>query len=122
MRKYNFEWHVLNENPNTKKIEPFNIFDNIRLYEATVELCDKWRESTDMPWEDFIEELRKLIQWQEWSRCEYEIMVAPLWGDDKSKWKKIDCYAQAELNIDKVAGFVISEYMAKNIAKKAKEI
>lgn len=124
MRKYNFEWYVLNENPSTRKIEPFNIFDNIRLYEATVELCDKWKESSDMnmTWEDFVEELRRLIQWQEWSRREYEIMVAPLWGEDKNEWRKIDCYTQAELNIDKVARYVISEYTANSIAKEAKEI
>lgn len=122
MREYNFEWYVLNENPNTRKIEPFNVFDNITLYEGAVELCDEWIKSGDMAWEDFVEELRRLIQWQEWGRREYEIMVAPLWSEDKSEWKKIDCYAQAELNIDKVARYVISEYVAKNIAKETKEI
>ena len=118
-RKYNFEWYVLNENFNAGKIEPFNIFDNISLYEATVELCDKWNtvnkkhEKDDMNWKDFVEELRKLIQWQEWGRREYEIMVAPLWGEDKNKWKKIDCYTQVEPNINKVAKYVYSEYINK---------
>lgn len=113
MREYNFEWYVLNENFNTRKIEPFNIFQNISLYEAAVELCEEYN-SKDMAFDDFVERLRRLVQWQEWSRREYEIMVAPLWSsEDEMTWKKIDCYQQVEPNIKLVARHVLSVYSSK---------
>lgn len=109
MKQLKFEWYVLNENLNrNREIVPFNIFNNIRVNERTNELCVKYKRNK-MTFEDFTEELRRIIQWQEWSRCEYEIVVGSLFGDDDS-WQKIDCYAQALPNIKIIAKYVLEEY------------
>lgn len=117
MRKYNFEWYVLNEDMNHRKIVMFNIFNNISLYEETVKLCEEYDYTGDMSFEEFTKELRRLIQWQEWARREYEIMVAPLWSEKQEDWRKIDCYQQAEPNIERVAEHVLKVY-EENKSKK----
>lgn len=62
-----------------------------------------------MTFEDFTEELRRIIQWQEWSRCEYEIAVNSLFADGDN-WQKIDCYQQVLPNIKIIAKYVLEEY------------
>ena len=109
MKKLNFEWYVLNENTNrNREIVPYNIFNNIRVSERTNELCVKYKRDK-MTFEDFTEELRRIIQWQEWSRCEYEIAVNSLFGDDDN-WQKTDCYTQALPNMKIIAKYVLEEY------------
>ena len=109
MKQLQFEWYVLNENLNrNREIVPYNIFNNIRVNERTNELCVKYKRDK-MTFEYFTEELRRIIQWQEWSRCEYEIAVRSMCGDDDN-WQKIDCYAQALPNIKVIAKYVLEEY------------
>ena len=109
MKKLQFEWYVLNENLNrNREIVPYNIFNNIRVNKRTNELCVKYKRDK-MTFEDFTEELRRIIQWQECSRCEYEIAVRSMFGDDDN-WQKIDCYAQALPNIKVIAKYVLEEY------------
>ena len=110
MKQVDFEWYVLNENRNTHKIVPYNIFNNIRVNERTNELCARYKK--ELTFEMFVEELRKIIQYQEWSRCEYEIMVNGLFNDD-DKWQKIDCYSQTLPNIKIIAKYVLEEYYPK---------
>lgn len=125
-KEVKFEWYVLNENFNrNQEIAPFNIFNNIHVHEATNKLCRDYK-THNMTFEDFTEQLRKILQWQEWARCEYEIVVAPLIVKDESdkNWKKIDCYQQALPNIKLIAKYVLEEYYPKlkiNLPK-AKEI
>ena len=109
MKQLQFEWYVLNENLNrNREIVPYNIFNNIRVNERTNELCVKYKRDK-MTFEDFTEELRRIIQWQEWSRCEYEIAVRSMFGDDDN-WEKIDCYTQALPNMKIIAKYVLEEY------------
>lgn len=113
MKKLQFEWYVLNENFNRNHtIEPYNIFNNIRVNEQTNELCVKYKRDK-MTFEDFTEELRRIIQWQEWSRCEYEIVVGSLFAYEEKDLKKIDCYQQALPNIKIIAKYVLEEYFPK---------
>lgn len=125
-KEVKFEWYVLNENFNrNQEIAPFNIFNNTHVHEATNKLCRDYK-THNMTFEDFTEQLRKILQWQEWARCEYEIVVAPLIVKDESdrNWKKIDCYQQALPNIKLIAKYVLEEYYPKlkiNLPK-AKEI
>lgn len=106
MKQLQFEWYVLNENHNTHEIVPYNIFNNIRVNERTNELCSKYKKDK-MSFEHFTEELRRIIQWQEWSRCEYEILVGSLFGDMQ---QKIDCYQQALPNMKIIAKHVLEQY------------
>lgn len=109
MKNLQFEWYVLNENLNrNREIVPYNIFNNIRVNERTNELCVKYKRDK-MTFEDFTEELRKIIMWQEWSRCEYEIAVRSMFCDDDN-WEKIDCYTQALPNMKIIAKYVLEEY------------
>lgn len=108
MKQVNFEWYVLNENHNTHEIVPYNIFNNICVNERTNELCSKYKKDK-MSFKHFTEGLRRIIQWQEWSRCEYEIAVRSMFGDDDN-WQKIDCYAQALPNIKIIAKYVLEQY------------
>lgn len=113
MKKLKFEWYVLNENFNhNHSIEPYNIFNNIRVNEETNALCVKYKRDK-MTFENFTEELRKIIMWQEWSRCEYEIVVGSLFAHEEKDLKKIDCYEQALPNIKIIAKYVLEEYYPK---------
>lgn len=104
----NFEWYVLNGDFNSDEIKPFNIFNNWVLCDAVNKLCKDYKRKK-MTFEEFTEELRSLIMWQEWSRCEYEILVCNLIGEKKN-YQKIDCYAQALPNIKIIAKYVLEEY------------
>ena len=83
-----FEYYVLNYNPNAKKIEPFNIFRNCYVQEYTEKAIKKYLrspknykyerygEETLYGFKALCEEIRSIIMWQEWSRREYEISVS----------------------------------------------
>ena len=61
-------------------------------------------------YEAFKYKLMRALQHEEWSRCEYEIMVGSLFAKDESEYIKIDCYQQAEPNIKIIAKYVLEEY------------
>ena len=112
-KKYDFHYYALNYNFNERKIEFFNVFNNILVYEHTVKAVnDYWKGKYTL--EEFINELDHIIMWQEWSRCEYEIAVGDLFEKDMDKFEKIDCYQQAHANIDLIAQQVINEFKKKH--------
>lgn len=112
-KDYGFHFYALNYNFNERKIEFFNVFNNILVYEHTVKAVnDYWKGKYTL--EEFINELDHIIMWQEWSRCEYEIAVGYLFEEDMDKFEKIDCYQQAHANIDLVAQQVINEFKKKH--------
>ena len=112
-KEYDFHYYALNYNFNERKIEFFNVFNNILVYEHTVkDVNDYWKGKYTL--EEFINELDHIIMWQEWSRCEYEIAVGYLFEEDMDKFEKIDCYQQAHANIDLVAQQVINEFKKKH--------
>lgn len=114
-----FKYYVLNYDFNSRKIKPFNIFDNCLVNEHTEKLVKKYLRSpkkfsvkrngnTLTGFEAFCDELRSIIMWQEWSRCEYEIFVSG-WSNGENP-KKIDCYQQALPNIEMISREVIYQY------------
>ena len=130
-----FEFYVLNYNTNKKKVENFNIFNNYSLNERVEKEVKKYLRAPNKykytryefgrpdtviyGFDGFCEELRISIMWQEWSRCEYEIVVGDLFEDDISNFEKWDCYKQALPNIPIIAREVI--YQAKKQIKEEKE-
>lgn len=128
-----FEYYVLNESwKRNGKIEPFNIFSNWVLDEDVQKEVKKYlrspknykyhdsaKEKTIYGFDAFCEELKHLIMWQEWSRCEYEIIVSSLCDKDGKTERKIDCYYQCEKNIPMIAREVIWQY--KQNLKKDKQ-
>lgn len=129
-KKYNikepiFKFYVLNYNHNAKKVDTFNIFNNLRVYRRTMEEVKKYYEQKDKyeyirhglnhtdkfyGFMAFVERLDKIILCEEWSRREYEISVADAFEDDLSKFEKWDCYQQAHPNMKLIAREVIRSY------------
>ena len=117
-----FEYYVLNYNPNAKKIEPFNIFRNCYVQEYTEKAIKKYLrspknykyerygEDTLYGFEGLCKEIERIIQWQEWSRREYEIYVGDSFEKDCNKLEKWDCYMQAKSNIPMIARECIYQY------------
>lgn len=119
MKEVQFEWYVLNEvryknefddnylyNGN---IKPWNIFNNYCVNERTNLLCREYK-SKKMTFEDFKERLRSIIMCEEWSRCEYEIMVESMFAKEGEPAQKIDCYSQVLPNLDILAKHVLRTY------------
>ena len=117
-----FEYYVLNCNPNTKNIEPFNIFRNCYVQEYAEKAIKKYLrspknykyerygEDTLYGFEGMCKEIERIIQWQEWSRCEYEISVGDAFEKDCEYLEKWDCYMQAKSNIPMIARECIYQY------------
>lgn len=117
-----FEYYVLNYNQSTNKIEPFNIFRNCYVQEYTEKAikkylrspknykCEKYGADTLYGFEGLCKEIERIIQWQEWSRCEYEISVGDAFEKDCNKLEKWDCYMQAKHNIPMIARECIYQY------------
>ena len=117
-----FEYYVLNYNPNAKKIEPFNIFRNCYVQEYTEKAIKKYLrspknykyerygEDTLYGFEGLCQEIERIIQWQEWSRREYEISVGDAFEKDCDYLEKWDCYMQAKSNIPMIARECIYQY------------
>ena len=89
----------------------FNIFRNANVYDWCLKEVKKHlRNKKKYPFEEFQEEIRKIIMWQEWSRREYEISVADAFETDINKLEKKDCYWQAEPNMKLIAEMLIQRY------------
>ena len=104
------------------KIEPFNIFRNCYVQEYTEKAIKKYLrspknykyerygEDTSYGFEGLCKEIERIIQWQEWGRCEYEISVGDAFEKDCNKLEKWDCYMQAKSNIPMIARECIYQY------------
>lgn len=91
-----FEYYVMNYNCNKKKVEIFNVFQNINVQEWTEKVVRKYlrnpskfkyikqykneylglEEISIYGFEALVEEIRRTIAWQERGRSEYEICVS----------------------------------------------
>lgn len=100
------KFYVLNYDFNTKKVVQFNIFDNIHVYESTLNLIDQYNKGK-YSFEEFVEELIKIVQWQEWSRREYEISVGDAFETDINKFEKVDCFQQFKPNAEMFAHYLL---------------
>ena len=148
-----FEYYVMNETFNKGKIEMFNIFQNYLVQERIEKEIKKYLRSPNKykyiknefskeeiviyGFEALCEEVRRTIQWQMWSRRQYEIAVGSLSTVEisdvlrdidkyntleelKEELKKInkrngrlekwDCYKQCELNIPMITRECIYQY------------
>lgn len=125
-----FEYYVLNYNPNTKKIEPFNIFRNCYVQEYTEKAVRKYLRSPKnykyvvqhkndflgreeiavYGFDALVKEIDSIIAWQERGRREYECSVGDAFTIDCNKLEKIDCYYQSKSNMKIIAREVIFQY------------
>ena len=125
-----FEYYVLNYNPNAKKIEPFNIFRNCYVQEYTEKAVRKYLRSPKnykyvvqhkndflgreeiavYGFDALVKEIDSIIAWQERGRREYECSVGDAFTTDCNKLEKIDCYYQSKPNMKIIAREVIFQY------------
>ena len=119
-----FEYYVLNYNPNAKKIEPFNIFRNCYVQEYTEKAIKKYlRSPKNYKYDSFFKDeesvygfdglckrFEQILRHEEWSRCEYEIAVGDAFEKDCDYLEKWDCYMQANPNIPMIARECIYQY------------
>ena len=125
-----FEYYVLNYNPNAKKIEPFNIFRNCYVQEYTEKAVRKYLRSPKnykyvvqhkndflgreeiavYGFDALVKEIDSIIAWQERGRREYECSVGDAFTTDCNKLEKIDCYMQTKPNIPMIARECIYQY------------
>lgn len=112
-----FEFYVLNFNFNEKKIEMFNIFQNVNIQEWVEKSVRKYlRSPKSFKYEDktgfdaLCEDIRRTIAWQERGRREYEISVGDAFETNCDRLEKWDCYKQAEPNIEIITRECIYQY------------
>ena len=125
-----FEYYVLNCNPNTKNIEQFNIFRNCYVQEYTEKAIKKYLRSPKnykyvvqhkndflgreeiavYGFDALVKEIDSIIAWQECGRREYECSVGDAFTTDCNKLEKIDCYYQSKPNMKIIAREVIFQY------------
>lgn len=119
-----FEFYVLNYNHNKRKVEMFNIFQNIHVQEYTEKAVKKYlRSPKKFSYKPFckdeeviygfdalVREIDSIIAWQERGRSEYECSCGYAFETDCNKLEKIDCYMQAKPNIVIIAYEVIRQY------------
>ncbi len=137
MINFKFKYYVLNYDINKKKVIMYNIFNNWILNETVFKQVKKYIRSPKKyeyqefdfstqkdikiyGFEAFKKAILRAIQWQEWSRVEYEIGVTEPFSNEKSKIEKWDCYAQCEPNIEAICHEVIRQYK-ENKKKENKE-
>ena len=106
------KWYVLWHEFNSDKIEPYNIFNNVRFKEEVDKLLKEF-----VSLDDFKEKLDSELRYNFWSRAEYEIMCSGLF--DRNKAYKIDIYSQVVPNLDVLARYIIEEYDRKLVERES---
>lgn len=92
----NLKWYVLYYNPNTQRIEQFNIFDHHSFNKAVMEIFSK---SNLMDFTEFEDAIEKEAMYYFWSKAEYEVLVGD-WISKKAE-QKMDIYGQINMNWDR---------------------
>lgn len=120
----NFQYYVLNYNHNKKKVEPFNVFNNVWVQKLTEREIKKYlRSPKNYKYESFfgekeiiygfdglVKKMDGIIAGEEWGRCEYEIGVCEKFETDCSKIQATDCYEQCKPNMAMIAREAIYQY------------
>ena len=101
--KFDLEWNVIRYNINTRKIEPFNIFDHCSFREDIETLLNE----TNISKEGFVEKIKSSLMYHFWSRSEYEVVIHPWIGDDNAAIK-VDIYWQIRMNWDRFIDYLWS--------------
>lgn len=87
------EWNVYYHSSDGDKIETHNVFNHWRFHNDLCSLVKEYKNK-----EEFDRELRRCMMYYYWSKCEWEILVSPWIGSNKSKSIKIDVYDQVKNN------------------------
>lgn len=93
------EWYVYYHDSNHNKIDTYNIFehDSFKKEFNALLKCDLTKEV-------FADQLKHILMYYFWSKCQWETVLKP-WVGDMNIGKKIDVYDQVILNWDKFVDY-----------------
>lgn len=104
------EWYAFYQETNGSKLKYANV-----LYDRLIERVKKFiKKNAD--YDEIKKEIDICLMSRYWSRCEYEVVVSNLIGEDFEQ--KIDVYYQLQPNLDRITEYVIRELAPR----KCKEI
>lgn len=89
-------WNVYRYDVNRNEIVTYNVFSNYGFVKSCVEVINKYKNDI----EKIKEEIKHTLVYYYWSKCEWEILISPLFSRD-GRERKIDVYSQIMLNWDK---------------------
>lgn len=92
------EWYVYYHDFNAQKIIKWNVFNHGAFKK---EINTLLKEKIDK--DDFSEKLKREVMYYFWSKCEYEIILAPWIG--RADVTKIDIYDQIMMNFDRFVDY-----------------
>ena len=89
-------WNVYYENFNQRKIETYNVLQHGGFVKDLKDFLKK-HPNTDK--ESFAKCIKSNLMYYFWSRCEWEVLVCPLFSSN-TREEKIDVYDQISMNFD----------------------
>lgn len=92
------------------KIKPWNIFNNW-VFCDDVEKALKEYKRKSLTFEEFRDRINTALSYCFWSKCEYEIYVSPLFGEDR--FEKVDAYMQVAPQLDILCEYILRSYYPK---------
>lgn len=104
-------WNVYYEDFNKRQIVSYNVFEHYRFRNEVVETFER----NEKDFENFKKEIERSLMYYFWSKCEWEIILAP-WVSAKTPEVKIDVYDQVMLNFDIFVEYIWN-YYKKNKGK-----
>lgn len=94
------EWNVYVDDFNKREIVIHNIFNHYSFVEDLKKIIKKYTEK-----KEFSEQVRKILMYYYWSKCEWEIVLQG-WVRKNFNDKKIDVYDQIILNWDRFIDYI----------------
>lgn len=102
----NLEWNVWENDLNTNKIKPFNVFNHYSFRRAVLDIFNN-----RLCMDEFEEMIDKEAMYYFWCKAEYEVMIGGLF--ERGQKTKIDIYSQLKLNWDRFIDYLWNEYINK---------
>lgn len=100
------EWNVFVSNFNSGRIEKHNVFEHCGVTEDLKRIARKFRDGER---KEFEEQMRHILRYYYWSKCEWEIVVdhfPPSDSKDRFRPEKVDVWDQISLNWQSFADYV----------------
>lgn len=93
MKKNKLVWNAYLSDLNSKRIEPYNIFDHFGFMNGVIEANRKYSDDAE-----FVEKVRGELIHYYFSKTEWEIYIIPFIFSDARTSIKIDVFQQVEMN------------------------
>lgn len=109
-------WKVFYYSMNKRIIYDFDIFEHISFLEDVKKALKTINNK-----QEFAKELKSLLMYYFWSKCEYEVVITPFSNNIKeSEKRKVDVYTQVMLNWEVFLNYVwsFSKIQKKELQRK----